>query len=76
MESCCFRTAAVAAAATVVVQMIQGKKRTVNRDILCANAIVWQSLGWSLLIEWLENILFNASQSETIETTGIRNVWQ
>lgn len=29
-------------------------------NILCANAVVWQRLGWSLSIGWLENVLLIA----------------
>lgn len=41
----CFTTAAaVAADATVVVQMIQGGKHGLTTNNLCANAVVWQGL--------------------------------
>lgn len=40
----CFTTAAAVAAATVVVQMIQGGKHGLTTNNLCANAVVWEGL--------------------------------
>lgn len=57
---CGFRTAAAVAAATVVVQMIQGGiHRVLTTNILCADDIHRQSLERLPPTEWLENILLS-----------------